>query len=75
MATIKKNVVEHLYVVHCLVNGVGCNEFVKAETDTVARRKALSNLVRIYGVHPGVGDYEIVGAERIDEESVPEDVI
>ena len=67
MSTIRKNVVEHWYLAHCLVNGVGCDEFVRAETDTIARARALSKLVRIYSAHPGMGEYEVVGVERIAE--------
>lgn len=75
MATLRKNVVEHLYVAHCLVNGVGCDEYVRAETDTVARSKALSKLIRIYSAYPGMGEYQVAGVERIAEDDIPEDVV
>lgn len=70
--TLRKNVVECLYVVRCLVNGVGFNEFVKAESDDVAKQKAMANLQRVYD-----DDYElqIVGMERITPDSYGEDVM
>lgn len=69
-ATLRKNVVERMYVVHCLVSGVGCKEFVRAECDSVARNKALANLERVY---EGVGEYQIVSVESIEPESTGED--
>lgn len=70
--SIKKNVVESLYVVHCLVSGVGCNEFVKAESDNVAKAKAMSNLRRVY---EDVGECTIVSLERIDPNEVEEEEV
>lgn len=63
MATLRKNVVTHLYVVHCMVNGRRHNEFVEAESDDTAKLKAKANLDREYG---GIGDYKLVDLERIN---------
>ena len=63
MATLRKNVVTHLYVVHCVVNGKKHNEFVEAESDDTARLKAKANLEREY---EGIGECKLVSLERIN---------
>ena len=62
MATLRKNVVTRLYVVHCMVNGKKHNEFVEAESDDTAKLKAKANLEREY---EGIGDYKLVSLERV----------
>lgn len=63
MATLRKNVVTHLYVVHCVVNGKKHNVFIEAESDDTAKLKAKASLEREY---EGIGGYELVGLERIN---------
>ena len=70
--TLKKNVVEYLYVVHCTVDGVGCEEFVQAESDNIAKQKAMANLTRIYD---NVGELCIVSVERISIDEYGEDEV
>ena len=63
MATLRKNVVTHLYVVHCTVNGKPHDEQVHAESEAVAKAKALRNMQRSY---EGIGEYRINSLQRIN---------
>ena len=63
MATIKRNVVNHLYVVHCTVDGKKKNAFVQAECDANARSKAINEMMR---ENPKAVDFQVIWLERID---------
>ena len=63
MSTIRKNVVSYLYVVHCSIDGKKKKAFVQAESDAIARSKALNEVMRDY--KDGV-DFQVLKLERID---------
>lgn len=63
MATLRRNVVSYLYVVHCCVDGKKKKAFVQAESDATARAKALNEMMRDY---PKAVDHQVILLERID---------
>lgn len=65
VATLRKNVVSYLYVVHCSIDGKKKKAFVQAESDAIARSKALNEMMRDYKLNNAV-DFQITGLERID---------
>lgn len=67
MATLRRNVVSYLYVVHCSIDGKKKKAFVKAESDATARSKALAELMNEYKTN-GAVDFQIISLERIDPE-------
>ena len=67
MATLRRNVVIYLYVVHCSIDGRRKKAFVKAESDATARSKALAELMNDYKTN-GAVDFQIISLERIDLE-------
>lgn len=67
VAMLRKNVVSYLYVVHCSIDGIQKKAFVKAESDAVARSKALAELMNEYKTN-GAVDFQVISLERIDPE-------
>ena len=65
MATLRRNVVSYLYVVHCSIDGKKKKAFIKAESDATARAKALNEMMHDY---PKAVDHQVIQLERIDHD-------
>lgn len=63
MATLRRNVVSYLYVVHCGIDGKKKNAFVEAESDATARSKAILEMTK---EHPKAATIQVLSLERID---------
>lgn len=63
MATLRRNVVSYLYVVHCRIDGKNKNAFVQAESDATARSKAIREMTN---EHPKAVTIQVLSLERID---------
>lgn len=63
MATLRRNVVSYLYVVHCRIDGKNKNAFVQAESDATARSKAIREMTN---EHPKAVAIQVISLDRID---------
>lgn len=67
MPTLKRNVVSYLYAAHCSVDGKKKDAFIQAESDAIARAKAVNAIMRD---NPKAVDFQVIWLERIDPDEV-----